>query len=75
MEPHGLHPPREISLLFFENSSSLLVHQNGALKLAEVGGFVSGNLNLSDHIVTFVVKMVAFCGDDGVVAGKVEIDE
>jgi len=42
--------------------------------MAEVGGFVGGELDLADYQFALVVKLVVLGGDGGVVGGEIGID-
>ena len=61
-------------LLLLQDGCSFLVHQDGAFEFAEVVGAVGGKLDLLEDQFAFVVELIAFCGDGGVVAGEVEIE-
>ena len=60
-------------LLLFEHGCSLLVHQNGALEFAEICGARGGQLYLLYDQLAFIVKLVSFGRDGGMVRREIEI--
>src|SRR6185503_6123538 len=65
---------KEAVLLLLEDCGSLFVAEDCVLEFAEVGGLVGWNLDLTDDVFAFVVELVAFRSDGGVIAGEIGID-
>src|ERR1019366_5422914 len=61
-------------LLLFEHCSSLFVGEDSHLKLAEVGSFFRGDLDLANDVFAFVVEQVALRGNGGAVAGEIHVE-
>jgi hypothetical protein len=61
-------------LLLLEDGGVLFVGENDRLKMAEFGGFGGRNLHLADDVFALVVEKIAFRRNQGVVAGKVEVE-
>src|SRR6185503_2483687 len=65
---------KEAVLLLLEDCGSLFVAEDCVLEFAEVGGLVWRNLDLTDDVFAFVVELVVFRSDGGVIAGEIGID-
>ena len=60
--------------MLFEHGDALFVGEDGALELAERGGFGGRDFHLAHDVFALIVENAAVGGDLGVIAGEVEVD-